>query len=73
MVVAENIPDVTNNELAIQKLQDDWEAGNATLMAQYLAQLQTDETLAEQRRQQEEEARRLKEEEQRQRDGETAK
>lgn len=73
MVEAGNLPDITSNELAIQKLQDDWNAVNATLVAQYLAQVQADEDLANLRRQEEEEAQRLKEEEQRQRDGETAK
>lgn len=53
MVVAGNLPDVTSNKLAIQKSQDDWYAVNATLVAQYLAQVQADKDLANQRRQQE--------------------
>lgn len=73
LIAAENLPDVTNNELAIQKLRDDWNVANEVLVTQYLTQLQADEALAEQRRQQEEEMQRLREEEQRLRDGETAK
>lgn len=73
MVAAENLPDIMNNELAIQKLRDDWNAVNATLITQYQNQLQEDEALAEQRRLQEEENLRLREEEQRLWDGETAK
>ncbi|KAE9402447.1 hypothetical protein BT96DRAFT_991103 [Gymnopus androsaceus JB14] len=43
MVSSANLPEVTSNEHAIQKLQDDWEAANAPLRAQYEAQLRADE------------------------------
>ncbi|KAE9390033.1 hypothetical protein BT96DRAFT_1002642 [Gymnopus androsaceus JB14] len=56
-----------------QKLQDDWEAANAPLRAQYEAQLRADKERAELERQREEETQRLREEEQRQQEGETAK
>lgn len=51
MVVASNLPDVTSNKVAVQKPS-----------AQYLAQVQADEALADQRRQQEEEEQRCREE-----------
>jgi len=73
MVSSANLPKVTSNEQAIQKLQDDWEVANAPLRAQYELQLRANEERAEQERQREEETQRLREEEQRQREGETAK
>ncbi|KAJ4501326.1 hypothetical protein C8R41DRAFT_862521 [Lentinula lateritia] len=51
LVADANTPEITTNELAAQRLKDQWEAHIGGLKAQYQVQLQEAETLREQRRQ----------------------
>ncbi|KAJ4486946.1 hypothetical protein C8R41DRAFT_868141 [Lentinula lateritia] len=51
LVADANAPEITTNELAAQRLKDQWEAHIGGLKAQYQVQLQEAETLREQRRQ----------------------
>ncbi|KAF9059443.1 hypothetical protein BDP27DRAFT_1500774 [Rhodocollybia butyracea] len=53
-----NMPDITTDALATQKLREQWQAENTALQALYQAQTQADQALAEQQAQEEEAARR---------------
>ncbi|KAJ3853550.1 hypothetical protein EV368DRAFT_63990 [Lentinula lateritia] len=68
-----NTPEVTTNELAAQRLKDQWEAHIKELRTQYQAQLQQAETLREQRRQEETEAERFAEAERQEKEKELSK
>ncbi|KAF9064375.1 hypothetical protein BDP27DRAFT_1367280 [Rhodocollybia butyracea] len=68
-----NMPDITTDALAAQKLHEQWQAENTALQAQYQAQIQADQALAEQQAQEEEVARRAVMVEREQREAEVAK
>ncbi|KAF9064328.1 hypothetical protein BDP27DRAFT_1472439 [Rhodocollybia butyracea] len=68
-----NMPDITTDALATQKLREQWQAENTALQALYQAQTQADQALAEQQAQEEEAARRAVAVEREQREAEVAK
>ncbi|KAF9061272.1 hypothetical protein BDP27DRAFT_1369817 [Rhodocollybia butyracea] len=68
-----NMPDITTDALATQKLRKQWQAENTALQALYQAQTQADQALAEQQAQEEEAALRAVAVEREQREAEVAK
>ncbi|KAJ3812374.1 hypothetical protein F5876DRAFT_74950 [Lentinula aff. lateritia] len=61
LVADANMPEVTTNELAVQRLNNQWEAHIGDLRTQYQAQMQKAEALREQNRQEAVEAEKLAE------------
>ncbi|KAJ3864400.1 hypothetical protein EV359DRAFT_64058 [Lentinula novae-zelandiae] len=68
-----NTPEVTTDELAAQRLKDQWEIHIEGLKIQYQAQLRQEEILREQRRQEEAEAEKLVEAERQEKEKELSK
>ncbi|KAJ3859480.1 hypothetical protein EV359DRAFT_68123 [Lentinula novae-zelandiae] len=73
LVANANTPEVTTNELAIQRLKEQWEAHIGGLRTQYQAQLQEAQTLREQNRQEALEAEKLAEAERQEKEKELSK
>ncbi|KAJ3809564.1 hypothetical protein F5876DRAFT_77632 [Lentinula aff. lateritia] len=73
LITDANVPEITTDELAIERLKAQWAIHIETLRIQYEAQLQDVETLREQRRQEEADAERLAVVEQQEKEKELAK
>ncbi|KAJ4498491.1 hypothetical protein C8R41DRAFT_864684 [Lentinula lateritia] len=73
LIADANTPEVTTNELAAQRLKDQWETHIEGLKIQYQAQLRQEEIVREQRRQEEAEAEKLVEAERQEKEKELSK
>ncbi|KAG7091622.1 hypothetical protein E1B28_010641 [Marasmius oreades] len=65
LIADETLPDITNDEQAIEHMQNDWRTEIEEHVAQWNQQVEEDRVLEHQRQQQEEETTRLREEEER--------